>query len=403
VRIAGVFAALLLVAAACGNDTDSAGSSTTSTSGGDASGIEEAMLTPLLMRAGPAIVPVEGSDGRYHLLWETSLQNATSLDLTVSSIEILSGGETLLALDEQAASEVVEVLGTREADSVIGAAAGATMFLTMAFDSESAIPDSIEHRVTVTAEPLPGGEAVDTGAETEVDTEHVVPVLGPPVEPGDNYIAADTCCTSTRHIRAGLPINGQLWFAQRFAVDWEEVTDDGRFVEGDPSAPESYVIYGKTAIAATDGTVVLVIDGLEDQVPGELPGTSIPLDEADGNSVVVDIGDGLYMMYAHMKNGSIKVAEGDPVSRGDEIGQIGNTGNSSAPHLHFHVMDGPSPLASNGLPYVIDSFTVTGKGESTEDFDAVENTETPLTIVSVDDEGPRTDELPLDLSIVDFG
>jgi hypothetical protein len=346
---------------------------------------------------------VKGSDGRYHLLWETALQNATSLDLTVSSIEVRSDGDTLLALDEQAASEVVEVLGTREADSVIGPAEGATMFLTMAFESEADIPDSIEHRVTVTAEPLPGGEAVDTGAETEVDTEHVVPTLGPPVEPGDNYIAADTCCTSTRHIRAGLPINGQLWFAQRFAVDWEQVTDDGRFVEGDPSDPENYVIYGKTAIAATDGTVVLVIDGLEDQVPGELPGTSIPLDEADGNSVVVDIGDGLYMMYAHMKNGSIKVAEGDQVSRGDEIGQVGNTGNSSAPHLHFHVMDGPSPLASNGLPYVIDSFTVTGRGESTENFDAVENTETPLTIVSVDDEGPRTDELPLDLSIVDFG
>ena len=51
--------------------------------------------------------------------------------------------------------------------------------------------------------------------------------------------------------------------------------------------------------------------------------------------------------------------------RGQPLGLVGNTGNSSAPHLHFHVVDGPSPLASNGRPYVIDSFSVVSRGVST--------------------------------------
>ncbi len=129
-------------------------------------------------------------------------------------------------------------------------------------------------------------------------------------------------------------------------------------MKGDSSDPANYLIYGTDVLAAADGTVVHVLDGLDDQVPGDLPGTSIPLDEADGNTVVVDIGDGLYMMYGHLKKGSVAVEVGDEITEGQVIANVGNTGNSSAPHLHFHVMDGPSPLASNGRPYVIDKFSV---------------------------------------------
>ena len=50
---------------------------------------------------------------------------------------------------------------------------------------------------------------------------------------------------------------------------------------------------------------------------------------------------------------------GDHVRRGDQLGTVGNTGNSQAPHLHFQMMDGPSGFASNGIPYVFDAFAVT--------------------------------------------
>ena len=84
------------------------------------------------------------------------------------------------------------------------------------------------------------------------------------------------------------------------------------------------------------------------------------IDQADGNFVVLDIGGGSYVLYAHMQPGSVTVKAGAKVKRGDVLGKVGNTGNTQAPHLHLHVMDGPSPLQSNGIPYVFDSFKLDG-------------------------------------------
>jgi murein DD-endopeptidase MepM/ murein hydrolase activator NlpD len=77
-----------------------------------------------------------------------------------------------------------------------------------------------------------------------------------------------------------------------------------------------------------------------------------------GNYVVLKLGEAEYALFAHLKPGGIKVKPGERVKRGDVLGYIGNTGNSDAPHLHFHAMSGPSPLASEGIPYVFPQFTI---------------------------------------------
>jgi murein DD-endopeptidase MepM/ murein hydrolase activator NlpD len=86
----------------------------------------------------------------------------------------------------------------------------------------------------------------------------------------------------------------------------------------------------------------------------------ITLETVGGNHVVLDIGGGHYAFYAHLKPGSLKVKLGDKVKRGQVIGLVGNTGNSTEPHLHFHVADGISPLGSEGLPYRLESFEIVG-------------------------------------------
>jgi hypothetical protein len=273
------------------------------------------------------------------------------------------------------------------------------VFLHVGLAEGAAVPARIVHEITAHFAVTGGNFTVRIGETPVVSTAPVV--LGPPLV-GQGYVAADGCCDSIRHVRALLALDGTFHLAQRFAVDWEQIDEKNTLVAGDTRVPANYHIYGKPILAVADGTVVGTRDDLQDQVPGALP-ANLPLDEADGNFVVLDIGAGLFVNYAHMRPGSVKVKLGDKVRRGDRLGEVGNTGNSQAPHLHLHVMDGASPLASNGLPYVFDSFTIPAVDEAgTEDFDKAEATGSPLTLTPR--VPPQTFEnvLPLDLSVVDW-
>jgi hypothetical protein len=198
-----------------------------------------------------------------------------------------------------------------------------------------------------------------------------------------------------------LPVNGQTFLAQRYAIDYEQADAGNRIFTGDPRDPASYAIFGKDVLAVADGTVVGTRNDLTEQTPGTYP-TNIPITEADGNFVVLDIGNGFYVNYAHMQPGSVRPKLGDKVKRGDVIGLVGNTGNSVAPHLHLHVMDGPSPLASQGLPNLYDRFTLTGQVASTADFDASEGKGIPLVTVPGVQPTEHTDQLILDQNLVSF-
>jgi murein DD-endopeptidase MepM/ murein hydrolase activator NlpD len=99
-----------------------------------------------------------------------------------------------------------------------------------------------------------------------------------------------------------------------------------------------------------------------------------------------------------MQPGSVRVKVGDKVKTGQVLGLLGNSGNTDSPHLHFHVMDGPSPLVSNGLPFAFDSFT--GQGRLTDEQPLFTGGE-----VTIDKDalsGPHANELPLLDQVVSF-
>ena len=106
--------------------------------------------------------------------------------------------------------------------------------------------------------------------------------------------------------------------------------------------------------------MVEVKDGIPENVPNENPAVPINFETVAGNHVNLDLGGGVYAMYAHFQPGSIRVKVGDHVAPGQVIGLVGNTGNSSEPHLHFQLMNHNSPLASEGLPYTFANFYVAG-------------------------------------------
>jgi hypothetical protein len=336
-------------------------------------------MTPLILSVADAPVPFSGSDGRTHLAYELAMTNFSSGDITVEKVEILSNGTVLQTLDTASVATRLQAAGIREAAGTLGKSTHALLFLHLALSPGSAVPAQLTHRVTLRAAAAPPDNQVltESGGATTVDKQAVA-VIGPPLR-GDGYISADSCCDATRHQRAALPVNGRVWLAQRYAVDWEKLNAAGLIYAGPQDKLESYAIFGQPVFAVADAQVVLAIDGEPEGTPGKYP-TNISLDKADGNSVILDLGAHRYALYAHMQPGSLKVRTGDKVRLGQVIGLVGDTGNSFAPHLHFQVMDSPSSLAANGLPYEISSFEVTGKTPGTAAFDKAEADGTPLPV-----------------------
>ncbi len=393
--------------AGCGGDDERlpAGTTKSPVSGEARFASEDASLSALVVSSAGAAVPFRASSGRILVTYELRLLNATPFALTPGRVSISTpDGAVVRRLERRQARSALALPSARSGVRELREGQQATLYLTVDFEDRSAVPDRLVHRIVVHAPQLPGGRAVSKPVSVRLLRGFDVPVLGPPLERGSGYIAADSCCSSTRHRRALLAIDGRQWLAQRFAVDWQQIDSTGRFVRrgGDGARNADYAVYGQRAVAAADATIVKVVDGLRAQRPGSLP-QGIGARETDGNSVIARLHSGLYMLYGHLQAGSLRVSEGDEVKRGDELGLVGNSGNTSAPHLHFHVMDGPSPLTSEGVPYVIDAFATRGRLRSTAEFDRYENTTRRFDVLPFEGDRENADQLPLHLTVVDFG
>jgi murein DD-endopeptidase MepM/ murein hydrolase activator NlpD len=119
---------------------------------------------------------------------------------------------------------------------------------------------------------------------------------------------------------------------QRRAADLYIVDGEARTHRGEGRANQDYYAYGQDIVSASTGNVVTVINGVPDNVPGSMNGYF-----ALGNAVVVQHGDNEFALYAHLQPDSIRVRVGQRVRPGTTIGRSGNSGNTTEPHLHFHV------------------------------------------------------------------
>jgi len=119
--------------------------------------------------------------------------------------------------------------------------------------------------------------------------------------------------------------------SQRYALDLLKY-EDGRQMRGKADNLESYFAYGQPLFVPADGVIVRVVDYRPDQAIGSMD-TSVLV----GNHVVIDMGEGKYILLAHMLRGSIRVREGQRVKAGQLLGRCGNSGNTTMPHLHIQV------------------------------------------------------------------
>jgi hypothetical protein len=151
---------------------------------------------------------------------------------------------------------------------------------------------------------------------------------------------------------------------QRFALDLL-ILRGGQSHAGDPSSLASYHCWGQPILAPADGVVVRAVDGLPDQEIGKTD-TENPA----GNHIVIDLGNGEYVFLAHFQRNTLRVIKGDHVTSGQEIGRCGNSGNTSEPHLHFHLQTNPVLGSGLGLPAQFMNYRADGvpveRGEPTK-------------------------------------
>ncbi len=170
---------------------------------------------------------------------------------------------------------------------------------------------------------------------------------------------------------------GHRWaIPEEFAFDIAKIGESGLSHKGDGTRFDDYYAYGADVLAAADGHVISVAnDQPEDpsamQRPNETQEAYFArlqkeqgerlakgLTAIAGNYVMIDHGKNEYSLYAHLQPGSVRVHVGDEVKAGDAIGKLGSSGNSTEPHLHFHVCDKSDPLMCAGIPVNFSNVTI---------------------------------------------
>jgi hypothetical protein len=274
------------------------------------------------------------------------------------------------------------------------------LYINVALDDGATIPSRIKHRLTFKQGQGPVTEVTGIGGLLRVSDVQPI-VLGPPFK-GDGWLNANGCCTQIGpHRYTILPSNGTLRGPEHYAIDFIRLDAQGRSAVGDTKKLENWPYYKVEVLAAGAGKVTTAVDGMKDEVPGSTP-TGITAETAAGNHVIIDMGDGRYAMYAHLVPGSVKVKVGDQVTKGQVLGLLGNSGNSDAPHLHFQVMDRPSPLDSLGLPFVFEEMEYQGQASgSLDDIQDLAIGGKPIS-VSKQGRGLRRLQMPLNKDLIGF-
>ncbi|HVY96170.1 MAG TPA: M23 family metallopeptidase [Solirubrobacterales bacterium] len=359
-----------------------------------------AVLSPVAFFPAGEPSPVLATDGRVHLAYELRLANQSGLEVALASVQARAAGRPLGPRLQGAPLEAVLRIDGGYGGLTIPPGGSGTLFMDVAYPPRRQPPRSLLHRIVLVGQP-PGQPAAQqtfafTGVPVPVSGRPAIE-LAPPLR-GPGWVVANGCCSPPNaHRGATLAIDGTVHAPERFAIDFVQLNREGRLFSGPLGLNSSYGFFGAAVHSATAGTVVRVRDGLPEQTPGALP-AGATIQNAGGNYVVVAIGAGRYAFYAHLQPGSIGVVRGDRVRVGEVLGRLGNTGNTDAPHLHFHVMDSPSPLESEGLPF---TFT-TMRGEGRISQPGVLQTGAVVPVDRAAFSGRRRGQMPLNEQVVGF-
>jgi hypothetical protein len=336
-------------------------------------------LTPLTLQIlQDTIVPVPATDGLIHLAYAAQVTNLQTDPVEVVEVTpvdaarnfVPTGKNQQLDGDREPIVKKVRLFGqppqtgAQTSDSAnyfskVPAGGSGIMFFDVTYRDAAAVPRLLSHKIVVTN--------VKTGSQSAGLTDPVLvscdgPVVLRPPLIGHGWWNGNGCCeTVNAHRAATLPANGTIRPPEQFAIDYVKIDERGGCCTGPVRDVISWPFFGVPILAAAPGKVVEMANDENEQVPGQ-PLVGVTVANAAGNHIIQDIGNGRFILYAHLRRGSIPagIKVGAMLTGGQQIGDLGNTGSSTAPHLHFQVMDRPSTLNAIGLPFVFDTQMVEG-------------------------------------------
>lgn len=314
-------------------------------------------------------VPFWATDEKTHLTYELLITNRSSNPIQMDLLEVLDDAERQRVLFSSEASGVSDLMvllsGGPDIDR-LEPSQTAIIYLDVRLSQGDSIPALLVHRLQLTNltddSPLPQV----MGARMRVRSDIRPPVLGPPAT-GTGWVSAEACCGRSHHRRGPLCFNGEYYLSQRYGIDFMQLVN-GELFSGNPRELESWHCYGAELLAVADGVVTSVRNDFADITPYEPLPYKLTKENIAGNHVVVDMGNGMSFVFAHMKTGSVRVKAGDRVSKGQVLGQVGNNGSTTNPHLHVHVCSGSDILQGRGIPVEFERFTLTGSFPSLNDL-----------------------------------
>jgi murein DD-endopeptidase MepM/ murein hydrolase activator NlpD len=359
-------------------DRDADGATTSAPASSQREPLRASPLDVQIPRA-PVAFPAHG--GR-HLVYELHITNMAPKEVVLTDVEAQDeSGESLWRSAGADLQTRIARPGlpdaTGEGALHVPAGTRAVVFAWVTRDATASLPRRLVHRI--------GGKSADGSIRfmttiSPVEVGAAMLRLGPPLR-GSGWRAANGPADRSQHRRALMPVDGRAHIAQRFAIDWVKEGADGKTFRGDQKSNASYLAYGADVLAVADGKIVEVKDGLPENPPS---GLALPttIDTIAGNHILLDLGGGRRALYAHLKPGSLRVKLGDVVKRGQVIALLGNTGNSTEPHLHFQVAEGDSPLGAEGVPYLLERYFTRTNAKGRREA--------------------HTNELPMENDLIDF-
>lgn len=340
----------------------------------------------------PAPVAVEG---RQRLLYELHLTNFGAAPLHLDGLSVLDAdsGAVLAAWRGEALAARGRVVGAQNATLSGALGPGERAVLYLELDLPAAPPRALRHRVEFSA---PGAESGQVEGAQLAPRPAAKLQLGPPLR-GGPWAAVYAPHWPRGHRRVFYALDGRARLPGRYAIDFVRVDADGRTARGDADVARNALGYGEPVLAVADGVIAAARDGI-----GESERISQRLrhdfDRAPGNYLALALGDGRYAVYEHLRPGSLKVAQGERVRRGQVLAELGFTGDSTSPHLHFHVADAPVPLAGEGVGYGFEDFQLLGHYPGAKGLG-----ERPWQARAEPLASERRSELPESNAVIEFG